>query len=225
MKVSDYIVKFLVKQNIDTVFGYTGGSIADLIDSIYKTDGIKFVQSYNEQSSAFEANDYSQVSGKVGFAITSSAPGAINLLNGIANAFYDSIPCVFITGNVHTLGRKRNDEIRQNAFQETDIVEITKSITKYSSYIKSETEVESELIKAFEIANSGRKGPVLIDIPYDIQRKEMLDEKITTLKKFDHRKKINMDEVVKIIQLSHRPLFLVGGGCQESNKLLRQLLD
>ena len=225
MKVSDYIVKFLVKQNIDIVFGYTGGSIADLIDSIYKTDGIEFVQSYNEQASAFAANAYSQVSGKVGVAISSSGPGAINLLNGIANAFYDSIPCVFITGNVHTLGRKRNDEIRQNAFQETDIVEIAKSITKYSSYIKSETEVESELIKAFEIANSGRKGPVLIDIPYDIQRKEMLDEKITTPKKFDHRKKLNMDEVVKKIQLSHRPLFLVGGGCQESKKLLRRLLD
>ena len=181
MKLSDYIAYKLEQMKIDKVFGYTGGSIADIIDSICRTKSIQYIQSYNEQASAFAANAYAQVTGKTGVAVASSGPGAVNLINGLANAYYDSIPCVFITGNVHTLGRKSSDAIRQNAFQELNIVELADSVTKASIYIEDENDIGRQLEKAFYIANEGRKGPVLVDIPYDIQRKEIEVEKIENL--------------------------------------------
>lgn len=149
MKLTDYIVCFLEELQIDTVFGYIGGSVADLIHSICESKHVQYIQSYHEQASAFSANAYAQVTGKTGVAVSSSGPGAINLINGIANAYYDSIPCIFITGNVHSAGRRPSDKIRQNAFQETDIVEIVKSITKYSVYIKDASEIKYQMQKAF----------------------------------------------------------------------------
>ena len=107
MLVCDYIVKELIRNGVDTVFGYQGGNITYLVDSIGEHDGIKYVQTYNEQGAAFAANAYSQVTGNFGVAIASSGPGAINMMNGVANAFYDSIPCLFITGNVNTKGMRK----------------------------------------------------------------------------------------------------------------------
>lgn len=228
MKVSDYIVQTLEKWNIDTVFGYTGGSIADVIDSVYRSKTIKYIQSYNEQGSAFSANAYAQLTGKTGVAISSSGPGAINMINGIANAYYDSIPCVFITGNAHSLSRRKFSEIRQNAFQETDIVEIVKSVTKYSTYVENAEEIRFVLEKAFHIAHQGRKGPVLLDIPYDVQRKEINADSVRGYYGVQNQREyIDLHKIRQIkesILNSRRPLLLVGGGCQYARQTLRSLL-
>lgn len=225
MKLTDYIVEYIKKQGIDTVFGYTGGSIADLVDSIYRAKGIRFVQNYNEQASAFCTNSYAQIGEKTGVAISSSGPGAINMINGIANAYYDSIPCVFITGNVHSLSKNKSSKIRQNAFQETDIVSMVKGITKYAVYLENENDIKYELDKAFYIANEGRKGPVLIDIPYDIQRKNINENE---LKNFtaDDKKNLNFssDKFFNVLKEAKKPLILAGGGCQNAKEELKIFL-
>lgn len=227
MKLTDYIVNFLEELHIDTVFGYIGGSIADLVQSIYQSKSVRYIQSYNEQASAFAANAYAQVTGKTGVAISSSGPGAINLINGIANAYYDSIPCVFITGNVHSLGRKASIEIRQNAFQETDIVKLVETITKGNIYISDETKIRYYMQKAFYLANEGRKGPVLIDIPYDIQRKEIDVESLDNYCSCSQKKSCFSAEAAAAAELllkSRKPLLLVGGGCQNARSILQRIL-
>ena len=225
MKLTDYIVCFLEELQIDTVFGYIGGTVADLIHSICESKHVQYIQSYHEQASAFSANAYAQVTGKTGVAVSSSGPGAINLINGIANAYYDSIPCIFITGNVHSAGRRPSDKIRQNAFQETDIVEIVKSITKYSVYIKDASEIKYQMQKAFYYANEGRKGPVLIDIPYDIQRKDVDVEGMSSFCITEKRKRVShVREVARLLKDSHRPLLLIGGGCQNAKGILKDIL-
>lgn len=224
MKVSDYIAAYIQSQGVDTVFGYTGGSIADLVDSICRLPNLKFVQNYNEQASAFSANSYAQTTGKVGVAISSSGPGAINLMNGIANAYYDSIACVFITGNAHSLSKRPSDKIRQNAFQETDIVSLVKGITKYAVYIDDEKTIKRELDKAFFISQEGRQGPVLVDIPYDIQRREI---ESSLLPGFDEPQLMagedKTQELLALLRVSKRPLILVGGGCLGAKRNIRRM--
>ncbi len=225
MKLTDYVVNFLEELQIDTVFGYIGGSIADLVHSIYESEYVQYIQTYSEQASSFSANAYAQVTGKTGVAVSSSGPGAINLINGIANAYYDSVPCVFITGNVHSKGRKVSCKIRQNAFQETDIVQIIQSITKYSVYIEDASEIKYQLQKVFYYANEGRKGPVLIDIPYDIQRKDINVGKLVSFGISESRKYFSdVETVAELISSAHRPLLLIGGGCQNSKNILKRLL-
>lgn len=215
MKLTDYIVDELKREGTDVIFGYTGGSIADFIDSVGKRDDVKFVQNYSEQGSAFSANAYAQTTGKIGVAVSSSGPGAINLLNGIANAYFDSIPCIFITGNVHTLGRRPNENIRQNAFQETDIVSMTKGITKDSIYLDDASRVVYELQRAIWLVKSGRPGPVVIDIPYDIQRAEIDADALEGFVLPDEDKaSVNADLFYERLRASKKPLMLIGGGCQ-----------
>ena len=219
MKLSDYIAEYLANRGINVMFGYTGGSIADLVDSVCCSSKIKFVENYHEQASAFAANAYALLSQKPSVCVATSGPGACNLINGIANAFFDSIPCVFITGNAHSMAARPNSSIRQNAFQETDIVSMVKGITKYAAYLDNPENIKYELDKAFYEAENARKGPVLIDIPYDIMRKDIKPE---SLKAFYPEAKLYDDcdeeKVVNIIKDSKRPLILLGGGalgCRE----------
>lgn len=225
MKLTDYIVDELKREGTDVIFGYTGGSIADFIDSVGKRSDVTFVQNYSEQGSAFSANAYAQVTGKIGVAVSSSGPGAINLLNGIANAYFDSIPCLFITGNVHTLGRRPDDSIRQNAFQETDIVSMTKGITKDSIYLDDASRVVYELQRAIRLVREGRPGPVVIDIPYDVQRAEINIEELEQYIMPDEDKpSVNTDLFYERLNASKRPLILVGGGCQSCKEELAEFL-
>ncbi|MCR5261555.1 MAG: thiamine pyrophosphate-binding protein [Candidatus Gastranaerophilales bacterium] len=225
MKLTDYIVKFLKEQGINTVFGYTGGSIADLVDSIYKSD-INFVQNRHEQASSFCANGYAEITQNFGVAISSSGPGACNLINGIANAYFDSVPCLFITGNVHSLAEKKSDKIRQNGFQETDIVPMVKGITKFAVKMKNAKDIAYLLEKAVYLAKEGRKGSVLIDIPYDIQRAD-IDEK--SLEHFAAPEKENFDktvikDVVKLLSKAKKPVILVGGGAKYAKNEIAELI-
>ena len=220
MKLSDYVATFLKDNGVTTVFGYQGGAITHFVDSIYKIEGIKFISNHHEQASAFAAEGYARVSGNIGVCTATSGPGATNLITGIGSAYFDSIPCLYITGQVNTYEYKRSKEIRQEGFQETDIVSIVKPITKYAVMITEAEKIKYYLEKAIYIAKEGRPGPVLLDLPMDIQRAEInLDSLVGFYESEEYKTKIrsevNAQEVNKLIELiksSKRPLILVGGG-------------
>ena len=153
IKVSDYIINRLAQEGVHTIFGYQGGNISHLIDSIGNCDDVEFVETYHEQAAAFAANSYAQINATLGVALASSGPGAINLLNGVANAFCDSIPCLFFTGDVNTTAKKENGSLRQNSFQEVNILPMAQPITKYCVSITNAEDIVAELDKAIEIAN------------------------------------------------------------------------
>lgn len=223
-KISDYIIEFLLEKNINKVFGYIGGAVAHLYHSIDKYENIEMINCINEQGAGFAAEGYARVSGKSGVAIATSGPGATNLITPIGSCFFDSVPTLFITGQVNTYEYKYDKPVRQIGFQETDIVSIVKPITKYAVMINNISELRYELEKAYYLSQNGRKGPVLVDIPMDIQRNEV---DINTLDSFvgsDEYKeleKANVDtqieEVIKSLNNSKRPVILIGGGVRLSN--------
>lgn len=220
MKVSDYIVEYLINKGITDVFGYPGGMVTHLMDSFSKYENkIKAHVNYHEQASAFAACGYAQVSGKVGVAYATSGPGATNLITGICNAYFDSIPCLFITGQVNTFEAKGSYKVRQRGFQETDIINMVKGVTKYSAYIESAEKIKYYLDRAFAEACSNRPGPVLLDIPMNIFRSYICPEKLIGFKDNinDEYSKYDIESIlVKALENSRRPCFLVGNGIKVS---------
>ena len=170
MKVTDYIAEFLIQKGVTDIFGYPGGMVTHLMDSFSKYEGRFHVHTaYHEQAAAFEACGYAQVSGRIGVAFATSGPGATNLLTGICHAYFDSVPVLFLTGQVNTF-EKKLPGMRQRGFQETDIVDMVKGVTKYAACVERADDVERCLEEAYVQAMQGRKGPVLLDIPMDVQR-------------------------------------------------------
>ncbi|PKL19095.1 MAG: acetolactate synthase [Spirochaetae bacterium HGW-Spirochaetae-5] len=215
MKVSDYIAKFIEEQNCRYIFGYIGGAITHLVDSISKNDKLTFIQVYHEQTASFAAEGFSRGCDSIGVAMATSGPGATNLITGIADAFFDSLPVVFITGQVNTYEYKYNKPIRQQGFQETDIISIVKPVTKYAVFVDKKENIRYELEKAYSIAKSGRPGPVLIDIPMDIQRSEIDADDLIQYKpevKIDSAAKPDINIIQKYLNESKRPIILSGGG-------------
>lgn len=171
MNCSEYLVDYLVKHGVTDVFGYAGGYIVPFMDALYKRkDEIKIHVCYNEQGCAFAAVGYARVTGKLGVYFTTSGPGAINGLSGLADAWFDSIPVIGICGNVPTNEMKGFSGIRQNGFQEMDIVSMTRNISKYSVTANSCDGFNEIIERAYNIATIGRKGGVLIDFPLNIQQ-------------------------------------------------------
>lgn len=236
MKLSDYVMYFLKENGVKTIFGYQGSSVSHLIDSIHKVGGMQYVQNYHEQASSFSANSYSQVSGNFGVALACSGPGATNLITGIANSYFDSIPCMFITGQVSTFEIKKNSNIRQLGFQETDIVSIVKTITKYCITVKDANLIRYYLEKALFYMLGGRPGSVVIDIPHNIQTSEIDENLLDSFFNSDEYKCINsptkisenkVKQVIELIKESKRPVLLIGGGavaCKE-NQLIEKFID
>jgi acetolactate synthase-1/2/3 large subunit len=228
MKVSDYIVKFLENMNVKYVYGFIGGSITHLFDSLSKSQKIKFIHCYHEQAAAFGASASAKLSGNLSVALATSGPGATNLITGIAEAYFDSSPVLFITGQVNTYDFKYDLKVRQKGFQETDIVKIVNPIIKYSVLVDDSKNVESELKKAVSIALNGRKGPVLLDLPMDIQRQMI---KVSSSSFTIDTQKIEcllddkvINDILKLILSSKSPIILAGGGCSFSdskNELLK----
>ena len=219
MKASDYIVKYLENIGIKNIYGYIGGSITHVVDSIFKSK-IRYVHCYHEQAAAFSASAVAKLTNSLQAALATSGPGATNLITGIADAYFDSSPVLFITGQVNTYDFKYEANIRQKGFQETDIVNIVKPITKYAAIISSGKDVEKELKKAVSLALSGRKGPVLLDIPMNVQREEIEINKhsfeIITQKQDNKISQTEIKEVLDLIKKSKFPLILAGGGCSSS---------
>ena len=173
MKAADCIVQWLETLGVEFVFGYQGGMITHLIDSLSKSRKTKYIQCYHEQSAAIAAEGYALESGNLGVAVSTSGPGASNLLTGIADAYFGSVPVLFLTGQVNTYECKGARAVRQRGFQEMDIVSMAKPVTKYAAQVRSAAELERELNQAARAALSGRKGPALVDLPMDIQRAEL----------------------------------------------------
>lgn len=170
MNCSDYLVDFLIKKGITDIFGYSGGYIVPFMDALYKRKNeISVHICYNEQGCAFAANGFARVSGKLGVYFTTSGPGAVNALGGLADAWFDGIPIMGICGNIPTFEQKGYSGIRQNGFQEMDIVSLTRSITKSSITISNAEKFPEIISRLYNIAILGRKGGVLIDFPFNIQ--------------------------------------------------------
>lgn len=228
VKVSDAIVEFLITNRVSDVFGYPGGMIVHLMDSIRKQhDSISFHLSYHEQGAAFEACSWAQITGKTGVAIATSGPGATNLITGIANAYFDSIPVIFITGQVNTNESARNMPIRQRGFQETDICSVVKPITKAAFYVENAAQCMEVFKEAFIIAQSGRKGPVLIDLPMNVQRAEIDGQKENPIIYPVEEENVSQENEYKINSMLHsskRPLIILGNGIRNSKDFSKPLL-
>lgn len=171
MKLSDYVFDYL-KDFTDHVFVGQGGCVVHLLDSLDKS-GIKYTPCLNEQGASIAAEAYARVSGKLGVALATSGPGMVNLIQGIACAYFDSIPTLFIVGAVPTSQLKGDRKSRQIGFQEMDVIDIVKPITKYAILITKKEQLKDELAKCVRIAFDGRQGPTLIEIPDDLQRAEI----------------------------------------------------
>ncbi|MFH1459876.1 MAG: thiamine pyrophosphate-binding protein [Candidatus Omnitrophota bacterium] len=222
MKLSDYVISFLVQQRVGHIFEICGGAITHLLDSLYGRNDIKVIPMHHEQTAAFAAEGYSRTNGNIGVAMATSGPGATNLITGIGSCFFDSIPCLFITGQVNTYEFKFKKPIRQLGFQETDIVSMVKPIVKTSVLIEDPKEIRYQLERLIYIAKSGRPGPVLLDIPMNVQRANINPRKLKTFKKNSFNKssfKVKNNVLKKVVDLIHnssRPLVLVGGGLRLS---------
>lgn len=217
MKLSDYLVEFLAKEKIRYVFGITGGAIVHIFDSIGKNKKIDYVCLQHEQAAAMAADAYARVTGGLGAAMATSGPGATNLITGVACAYYDSIPAIFITGQVATFRLKKDSGVRQIGFQETDIVEMFRPITKYAVLVDDEKRIRYELEKAVYIARSGRTGPVLIDIPDNIQRMDIVPDKLEAYvpPERKHGSSVLDKQIEKVIELivkAKRPVIIFGSG-------------
>lgn len=207
------LVSELINHGVDTVFGYPGGAVLTLYDELYKnSEKIHHVLAAHEQGATHAADGYARISGKVGVVISTSGPGATNLVTGIANAYLDSVPLVAITGNVAVplLGR--------DSFQEVDIVGITQPIVKHNFIVRKISELESVIKEAFKIASSGRKGPVLIDIPKCVQADKMEYTMTPIIQNISETSCVENDYTMAIeaIKLSKKPYIYCGGGVLSS---------
>ena len=174
MNCSEYLVDYLIKNCVTDVFGYAGGYIVPFMDALYaRKDEISVHVCYNEQGCSFAANGYARTSGKLGVYFTTSGPGAVNALGGLADAWFDGIPVMGICGNVPTHEMKGFSGVRQNGFQEMDIVSMTRHITKLSVTPNSAEEFPEIVSRAYKLATIGRKGGVLIDFPFNIQKADI----------------------------------------------------
>ena len=227
MKLSDFVASYLESKGIRVIYGYIGGMITHLVDSITSNTQVRFVQTYHEQTAAIAAEGYALESGKFGVAISTSGPGATNMITGIADAYFGSIPVLYITGQVNTYEYKYDKPLRQQGFQETDIVRIVTPITNYAKFIDCAEDIKYELDKALNIALTGRKGPVLLDLPMDIQRAEIDSNKLRGYEIPGLSTNVikNWDEIEEIIFTAKRPLLLLGAGCNGCDvDLLEQII-
>lgn len=226
MKLSDYLASFLAKEGIHHVFQIIGGASVHMVHSIAKNRDIDYVCVQHEQAGAMAAEAYARVTKNMGAAMATSGPGMTNLITGIGCAYFDSTPTVYITGQVNTNESRQDRKVRQVGFQETDIVKMVTPITKYAVQITDADKIRYELEKVFYIARSGRPGPVLLDIPMNIQRANITPEKLRSFNpkeisidvdtKEEIKKKIH--DAIEIIKKSKRPIIVAGGGVRYADQ-------
>ncbi len=233
MQVSDFIAEFLVKKGVKYVYAVTGGASLHLIHSAKKNKKLKVIFPIHEQTCAMAAEAYARVSKNIGAAFATSGPGATNLATGICGAYFDSIPVFYITGQVSTTRSKNSLGVRQIGFQETDCVQMYKNVTKYSYKIKDSSEIKYQLEKAYHLSTTGRKGPILIDVPDNIQREKINPKKLKSYKpnkKFNYTNDKNYKKkLIDLINKSKRPILILGWGVhlsnsyKEINKIIKKL--
>ena len=216
---SEIIVKCLIEQGVDVIFGYPGGAVLNIYDELYKNqDKIRHILTSHEQGASHAADGYARSTGKVGVVLATSGPGATNLVTGIATAYMDSVPMVAITGNVGV------SSLGKDSFQEVDITGITMPITKHNYIVKDVNKLADTIREAFAIARSGRPGPVLFDIPKNITDPKckaeyepaVIDTKVV-VKKLPHVSDDRIKEIADLINQAKRPFIYAGGGIIRAN--------
>ena len=222
MKVADYIIKYLADYGIEDVFLVYGAANGDLVDAFTRNDKIRYIAVMHEQGGGFAAEGHAKISGKIGVAMATSGPGGMNFVTPIGNCFYDSVPCLFITGQINSKFMRPDESIRQIGFQETDIISVVKPMTKYAKTIMNPLDVKYELEKAIHMATEGRPGPVLLDIPIDVQKSDVdensmlgYDVGLKTMYDTDAITK-QVDRYIEDLKNSERPCLMIGGGVRLS---------
>lgn len=215
MKATDYLAQFLADQKVECVFEMSGGMITHILDSIHTGGKVRIVSMHHEQGAAFAAEGFARMTGLPGVAFATSGPGATNLLTGVGSCYFDSTPAVFITGQVNRHEQKGDRAIRQLGFQETDIVSMVQPIAKAAWQVRTAEDFPADLERAFAIAQQGRPGPVLLDLPMDVQR---LDVAAGSAKKTSRAAVQTVadpefyDELFEKLGKASRPLILIGNG-------------
>lgn len=235
MKISDYIVQFLIEKGITDTFGYPGGSVANLMDSLKKRETqIRAHVMYHEQGAAFAACGYAETKNVPGVVYATGGPGATNLITAIGHAYYDSIPLICITGNVNTYEAKKKKEegLRQKSFQESDIVSVVKPLTKFCIQINNAKDVKYYIEKAYFEAMDGRRGPVLLDIPMDIFRAEEDINQLHSYKSDSFNKKYDTKErfikkVKELFECAKSPCLVLGNGIKSihQNNMAQKVVE
>lgn len=234
MKVADLIINFYAKKGINKAFIVYGAANGDLIDSFTRTNKIKYVATFHEQAAGFAAEGYQKIKNLPGLAISTSGPGATNMITSIANCFYESIPCIFLSGQINSKFLRPHEGIRQVGFQETDLISLVKPITKYCKIVKRPEDILYELEKSYYFAMEGRRGPIVLDLPIDIQKAEVDEKKLVHFDPKVFNKKFDLEDVdfklkkfFNDLLRSKRPCFLIGGGVKITGnvKKLNKILD
>jgi acetolactate synthase I/II/III large subunit len=224
-KVADFLISYLGdKVGVSEIFVVYGSANGDLIDAFTRVKSTKYIAVMHEQAGGFAAECWAKVTGKIGAAIATSGPGGGNFVTPIQNCFYDSTPVLFITGQIHSQFLRPDPDIRQIGFQETDIVSTVKPITKYAAMITKAEDVKYELEKALYLASEGRPGPVLLDIPLNIQKQEVEVESLVGFDRSTVRPiyassqvDLKMDMLLEDLKKARRPVMLIGMGVRIAN--------
>ncbi len=217
MKLSDYVIDFLVQRGVTHVFGMSGGAAVHLFDSAARHPKMDYVCSQHEQSAALSADGYARVTGRMGVAITTSGPGATNLLTGTCCSYFDSVPTLMLTGQVATHRLRGDRAIRQMGFQETDVLSIFSSVTKHAAQVRDPRQIRRHLEEAWYWAFEGRPGSVLIDLPDDLQRAEIDPASLVPFVPpapvaSDALLEADLDALTKLVETAKRPVLVLGGG-------------
>ena len=219
IKASDFIADELHRQGVTVIFEMIGGMITHIIDSVHQKGQVKIVSMHHEQAAGFAAEAVGRMTGVPGVALATSGPGATNLITAIGSCYFDSVPAVFITGQVNTTELSTGRALRQQGFQETDIVSIAKPITKAAWQLEKAEDLPKMLRDAFDMAKSGRSGPVLVDLPMDLQREEIVvdDPPISSSKAVASDEVVEFaGKVARAFKFAKRPLILAGGGIRSA---------
>lgn len=224
MSVADYIIEFLIEKGITDIFCYQGGMVAHLFDSLgLLKKKIRFHQLSNEQGSSLAACSFSQATGQVGVVITTSGPGFTNAITGLANAWFDSIPMILITGQVNTKDKRRYLKTRQNGFQEIQSQLVAESIAKRTFEVDDDTDIIKMLDEAYCIAMEGRKGPVVIDLPINICRNKVNFLKFPLELSKETNIDVDLKKCIDMLKSSKRPVLIAGAGINQMGNVTREL--
>ena len=225
-KGTQLFLEALKEEGVDTIFGYPGGYVLDIFDELYKQNEIQLVLPRHEQAAVHAADAYARATGKVGVCLATSGPGATNLVTGIANANYDSVPIVCFTGQVPL------ELIGNDAFQEVDFIGITRSVCKYGVMVRDRKDLGRIIKEAFYIARTGKPGPVVVDLPSNIMKEMMKDSYPTEvyIRGYKPNEDVHIGQLkraVKLLKEAKKPLFLCGGGINiaHANEVFLQLAE
>jgi acetolactate synthase-1/2/3 large subunit len=226
MRYSDFIAEYLKGQGIETVFDFTGGMITSLEDSISRLPGIECMPVRHEQAAGFAAEGYARITRNFGVAIATSGPGATNMITAIGSCYFDSTPALFITGQVNSKDLRASKDVRQNGFQELDVVEMVKGVTKYAKQVLDSQDLLYELEKAIFLMKSDRPGPVLLDLPFNVQfadmasvpsRKFIGSKEHEALLKQASISEADPEGLLKMMESAKAPIVIFGNGIKSSD--------